>query len=112
VSFRAEGPVEHEGALVWDVEIDPAWRAFAGHFPGRPVLPAIGHLFVVATLLADRQGTEVSITEIDRLRVVRPILPGARLRVRLELRGPDEASRAWISEDAQLASEARFRWIG
>jgi len=110
VSLRAQGPTARGAWLAWEVEVDSAWAAFAGHFPGRPVLPAIGHLFVVRQLLASRAGPSASIVAVDRLRVTRPILPGARVEVRLQLGGAGESSRFAIEERGEPVSEGSFRW--
>jgi 3-hydroxyacyl-[acyl-carrier-protein] dehydratase len=54
---------------------------FDGHFPGRPVLPAIAHLAVAAQALAAVTGREASISAVPFLRLRRPVAPGDVLDV-------------------------------
>lgn len=110
--FRVEGPFEEGEWLAWDVEIEPDWKAFDGHFPGRPILPAIGHLFLIGHLLETARGTGASITSVDRFRIASSVLPGARLRVRVELRTAEEGARFTIDNAGGRSSEASFQWRG
>jgi predicted hotdog family 3-hydroxylacyl-ACP dehydratase len=67
---------------------------FAGHFPGRPVLPGIAHLSLVQEVLAELgfpdgagHGDPAAIVEVRGLRLRRTIGPGDRLALRLEAAG-------------------------
>jgi 3-hydroxyacyl-[acyl-carrier-protein] dehydratase len=65
---------------------------FAGHFPGRPLLPGVAHLALLrqvleelaarAELPADLAGN-TAIAEVRKLRLRRPVLPGDLLELRL-----------------------------
>ncbi|MGH9465017.1 MAG: hypothetical protein ACRD0X_05185, partial [Thermoanaerobaculia bacterium] len=62
----------------------PASSYFAGHFPGRPVLPAVAQLGIVQLALASLPGRQMSIVVVERLRCARPVLPGERLALDLD----------------------------
>jgi predicted hotdog family 3-hydroxylacyl-ACP dehydratase len=70
---------------------------FAGHFPGRPLLPGIAHLALLCQVLeelaADVLGSEAPgntpIVEVRRFRLRREIVPGDRIELRVQ--GCDEA---------------------
>ena len=70
--------------------IAPAHPAFAGHFPGRPVLPGVVLLSLVmhslgqAPALWARLGAQ---PRIERVKFLAPVGPGARLRVALRGQG-------------------------
>jgi predicted hotdog family 3-hydroxylacyl-ACP dehydratase len=71
---------------------------FAGHFPGRPLLPGIAHLALLCQVLeelaargllgGDAPGN-TAIAEVRRFRLRREIVPGDRIELRVE--GWDEA---------------------
>lgn len=64
---------------------------FEGHFPGRPVLPAIGQLAMLAVLLRRVIGSSVCLTGVDGFRLSRQVLPSERIEIRLEaLRARDK----------------------
>lgn len=58
------------------LEIPPDSPFFAGHFPGRPILPGIAHLALVA---GDRP-----VAEVRTLKLRKPVLPGDVLDLSLE----------------------------
>lgn len=60
---------------------------FDGHFPGRPVLPAVGQLAILTDLLNRVSGSPLSLAGVDAYRLSRQVLPGDRLEVRLGTAG-------------------------
>ncbi len=69
-----------EPAPIWcgdAVYFPPEWPVFAGHFPGRPLVPGAELL----RLAAERFGP---VAEVERARFRAPVLPGERLRLVLE----------------------------
>jgi len=79
VDERREGDVS-----VFTVIVPEDCRFFDGHFPGRPVLPAIGQLAMLTELLRRATGSAVSLTGAEGLRFSRQVLPGDQVEVRLE----------------------------
>jgi predicted hotdog family 3-hydroxylacyl-ACP dehydratase len=71
---------------------------FAGHFPGRPLLPGIAHLAMVCQVLEELAARGIlggeapgntAIVEVRKFRLRREIVPGDRIELRVE--GRDEA---------------------
>ncbi len=65
---------------------------FAGHFPGRPLLPGIAHLALVRLVLGELAARgalpgdlagNTAIAEVGKLRLRRTVTPGDRLELRL-----------------------------
>lgn len=71
-------------ASVFAVVVPGDCPFFDGHFPGQPVLPAIGQLAMLTGLLRRMTGSVVSLTGVDDLRLLRQIVPGDQVEVRLE----------------------------
>ena len=75
--------------------------AFAGHFPGHPVLPGVLLLsFVMQALaarplLADRLGAT---PRFDNAKFLHPVGPGAQLRVALREQGSGVAFEVWMQD--------------
>ncbi len=64
--------------------------AFAGHFPGRPILPGVVLLGWAVQSLGEVLGDPMPACEIASAKFLRPVGPGAKLSIRLagEPRGP------------------------
>ncbi|BAL24094.1 3-hydroxyacyl-ACP dehydratase FabZ family protein [Azoarcus sp. KH32C] len=65
--------------------------AFAGHFPGRPILPGVVLLGWAAKALGDVLGRTVPPCDIASAKFLRPVAPGTRLVIRLT----QQPSGAW-----------------
>ena len=79
--------------------------AFAGHFPGHPVLPGVALLSLVMQALADRPalGSRVGATpSIANAKFLQPVGPGAVLRVALHAQGSGVAFEVF-SGDTSVA---------
>jgi len=77
---------------------------FAGHFPGRPILPGIAHLALVSRAIGGR-----AIAEIPSLRLRSPVLPGDVLAVRIDGPGEDGTVRFELSREGEVASHGSLR---
>ena len=88
-----------------DMQIDIAadHPAFAGHFPGQPVLPGVLLLSFVMQALAARPllAARVGATQrLDSAKFLHPVRPGARLRVALREQGRGVAFEVWMQDTA------------
>lgn len=67
-----------------DVAVDAAW--FRGHFPGRPILPAVSQIALVLDALARHRGEPVALGGIGFARMRQPVVPGDPLRLDIDER--------------------------
>jgi predicted hotdog family 3-hydroxylacyl-ACP dehydratase len=86
------------GAAVAELLVPMGGPIFAGHFPGRPLLPGIAHLALLRQVLEELAARGIlggeapgntAIAEVRRFRLRREIVPGDRIELRVE--GWDEA---------------------
>jgi 3-hydroxyacyl-[acyl-carrier-protein] dehydratase len=115
------------------VELTPgerlvAWKSvtmnepfFVGHFPGHPVMPGVlilealaqaGALFAMRSLPSDQAGSKLTyLMGIDGARFRRPVVPGDRLELVVELtraKGAVWKMKATARVDGRVAAEADF----
>lgn len=95
------------------VEIPPESPAFRGHFPGRPILPAVAQLALVEqglARLADADGeAPPAIVEVSGLRLRRTVGPGERLTLEFQSMGEAGAHRFEIRSDGGTVSAGTVR---
>ncbi|MCC4116181.1 3-hydroxylacyl-ACP dehydratase [Aromatoleum toluclasticum] len=72
------------------VSIPADHPSFAGHFPGRPILPGVVLLSLATRALGDTLGRRVPPCGIASAKFLRPVSPDTELRVRLT-----EAGASW-----------------
>lgn len=61
--------------------------AFAGHFPGRPILPGALLLDEVLTVLAQQHGIDLTSFELTGAKFTAPVGPGTELTLEHEATG-------------------------
>ena len=61
----------------WQVPVDHA--AFAGHFPGTPILPGVVLLDVTLNIMAETYRLALDQCEIGSVKFLRPVTPGDTL---------------------------------
>lgn len=95
------------------VEVPADSPAFRGHFPGRPILPAVAQLALVEQGLARLDFRDASpppaIVEISGLRLRRTVGPGDRLTLHLGAPNPAGARRFEIRSDGHSVSGGLVR---
>ena len=108
-----------EGIAEGTLFVDPAAAYLEDHFPGAPMLPGLVMLESAVRLAAlvwaaRPAGSACAVLEhVDRLLVVRRVLPGETLIVRVALVGSSSWSEASFTAEAavdgETAMRARFR---
>jgi 3-hydroxyacyl-[acyl-carrier-protein] dehydratase len=84
------------------VEVPHGHPAFEGHFPGRPILPAIVQLDLVARI-AEAAGL-APLAAVPNLRLRHAVGPGATLEIRLERPDPSGCARFSIRHGETLVT--------
>jgi hypothetical protein len=94
------------------VHIRPEHPAFAGHFPGHPVLPGVALLSLVMQALAQQPALAARLgatPRIDNAKFLHAVGPGATLRLVLREQGSGVAFDVWQGDTAvargQLAAD-------
>jgi 3-hydroxymyristoyl/3-hydroxydecanoyl-(acyl carrier protein) dehydratase len=59
--------------------VPPDHPAFAGHFPGNPILPGVVLLDVALQIIANASGIALDICEISSVKFLSPASPGDEL---------------------------------
>jgi predicted hotdog family 3-hydroxylacyl-ACP dehydratase len=72
------------------IEVRSEWPAFAGHFPGRPILPGIAHLALVRDALRRSGDPSVEILAVSQVRFRQVVEPGNVLDLVLDRRADGE----------------------
>ncbi len=104
---NADGTTTHE--FKFGAE-DPV---FAGHFPGRPILPGVFQLEIARFAAEVLLKCPLGVREIRKSKFQRPILPNEVVRVELKLSGKDGTIQALasFSVGGQAAGETiLFLW--
>jgi 3-hydroxyacyl-[acyl-carrier-protein] dehydratase len=91
--------------LSFSVEIPPSSSLFAGHFPGRPILPGIAHLALAEKALRELTGQKVAITAVRVLKLRRPVSPGEALELRIDFPDTEGVSRFEVRANGEAASQ-------
>lgn len=93
---------------------------FAGHFPGHPVMPGVlilealaqaAGLLVKSSMTGSIQDKVTYLMAIDGARFRRPVLPGDRLELRVEVlkhKGDVWKEKGTALVDGEVAAEAEF----
>jgi len=87
------------------VLLDPAFDAFAGHFPGAPVLPAMCLVDLALRAASLVAGADLDLVSVERARFSRRILPGEELSIRVTLGAAGGGTRS-VAADLLVLGEA------
>jgi uncharacterized membrane protein len=83
-SLGRAGPAQEPDSVAEREFMVPADHpAFAGHFPGRPVLPAVVLLDTVLETARDCFGGQLAVSGLPRAKFMSPLAPGDRGTIRL-----------------------------
>ena len=86
----------------------PDFPGFAGHFPGRPILPAVLQIMAASLQAAEAAGQRLTPGAIERAKFVRTIAPGEIVEISCR-RAPGTAPDRWeIRIDADRQPAASF----
>lgn len=99
---RADGSVRQRYVFHGD------FPGFAGHFPGRPILPAVLQIMTASLLVEAATGERLQPAAIERAKFVLPIVPGALVDITCR-RLPGALPDLWeIRIDADRQAAAAF----
>jgi len=90
--------------LLTTISVPPDSPFFAGHFPGRPILPGVAHLALVARALGGSP-----IAEIPSLRLRSPVRPGDVLAMRIDGPAEDGTVRFELKCAGEVVSHGSLR---
>jgi 3-hydroxyacyl-[acyl-carrier-protein] dehydratase len=109
---RKVGPtLQADGAHAFEFNFGADDPTFAGHFPGRPILPGIFQLEIVRLSAEWILNSKLSVQEIAKAKFQRPILPGEILKLNLKLSETENviSARSNFVCGGQPAGEAFLR---
>jgi uncharacterized membrane protein len=92
---------------IFPLEVPAEHPAYAGHFPGRPVLPGVVLLERVIDAAVALYGGPLSIMEVPRVKFLAPLAPGDR--VSIHLRREHEWLHFEVCRGAQRVAQGVFR---
>jgi 3-hydroxyacyl-[acyl-carrier-protein] dehydratase len=108
---RLSGPLpQPDGSVVFEFRFVSTDPVFAGHFPGRPIVPGVFQLEIARWTAGLALGHKLSVREISKAKFQRPILPDELVRVDLKCSEQDGSIRvrAGFSVGAQPAGETQI----
>lgn len=79
--------VAPNGALTGIFQFAPGFPGFAGHFPGKPLLPAVAQCAAVRILAEQYLAAELAPCEFQKMKWTRPILPDETVTITAALAG-------------------------
>jgi uncharacterized membrane protein len=82
---RKAGPAAAVPAVERKFDVPVHHPAFAGHFPGRPVLPAVVLLDMVVDAAREALGPSLAVAGLPRAKFMAPLAPGDRGTIRLRI---------------------------
>jgi uncharacterized membrane protein/3-hydroxymyristoyl/3-hydroxydecanoyl-(acyl carrier protein) dehydratase len=92
-----------------ELEVPADHPAFAGHFPGRPLLPAVALLDVVIEAAARHFGIDAPVAAMPHAKFTAPLVPGDRGCIRLTLRGNRVGFEVRRGEECVAQGQLEFR---
>ena len=93
-----------DGSVSRRYRFGPAFPGFAGHFPGRPILPAIVHVLAGVDTLDAWLGVRQRLVGIDNAKFTLPVGPDQTLVVQCRERDPGPGGRRY---EVRLSTDGR-----
>lgn len=87
----------------------PDFVGFDGHFPDRPVLPALVQLMAGSHCAVEACGKDAAPTSVARAKFLRPVQPGEPMTVRVRLTNEDTRWVAFVSIDVRGEAVSTFQ---
>ena len=100
IERRADGSVRQRYVF------SPDFPGFSGHFPGRPILPAVLQIMAANQLVEAATEQRLLSAAIERAKFLQPIVPGAVVEITCR-RLPGATANLWeirIDSDRQAAA--------
>lgn len=96
------------------LRVDPQHPVFAGHFPGRPIVPGVLLIDWALTALQDAFPDAVPSgpLELGTVKFLQPVLPGAELRIKCSRTSNSRSIALRIECEGQLAASATLNMEG
>ena len=96
-----------DGSTTLEFKFGAADPVFAGHFPGRPILPGIFQLELARVAAESVLNCALAVREIRKAKFQRPVLPDEIMRLELKLLNKDGViqAHAVFSVGGQAAGE-------
>ena len=91
-----------DGTTALEFQFHPDDPTFAGHFPGRPILPGVFQLELVRVTAEAVLHCPLTVREFRKAKFQRPILPGETVVVNLKL----------LETDGTITAQARLTSAG
>ena len=97
-----------DGSIRQRYVFDADFPGFSGHFPGRPILPAVVQIMTANLLIETATGSSLQAAAIERAKFVRPIVPGELVEITCR-RLAGAAAELWdVRIDAGRQAAASF----
>lgn len=110
IEFACQPPVETETGWTIAARLEAESEYLRGHFPARPILPAVAQLALLTQATRSAWDRDLSLLAINDLRFRQPLFPGAELELRVGPRALDEDTRFGIYLDGKPVSQGSVRW--
>ena len=92
-----------------ELHVSPEHPAFAGHFPGRPILPGVVLLDEVIRAIEVRTADDfVQRYRLASVKFLQPVGPDARLVIRIDSDRPDRQIAFTVSEGGRTVASGSF----
>ena len=106
----AAGDIERrtDGSVRQRYVFGPDFPGFSGHFPGRPILPAVLQIMAATLLVEAATGQRLLAAAIERAKFVLPIVPGALVEIACRRVAGSNADLWEIRIDADRQAAASF----